>query len=126
MQRNTQTNDDVTFLFGDMEQVLTSHDVILELLIGIQKFSLTVILLLLQGADLPAKELDSLLQLLGERKRKLEQEEADSNMEILLDFLHRVWQRKQDELHEVNFGFEDLFSNVYLRGHSWRDFYSEH
>ena len=90
-----------------------NDDVILELLIGTEKFFLTVILLSLQGGDLPAKELDSLLQLLGEKKRKLEQEEADSNMEILLDFLHRVWQRKQDELHEVNFGSKTC-SQMYI------------
>jgi len=47
MQRNTQMNDDVTFVFGDMDQLLPSHDVILELLIGIQNFFLTVILLFL-------------------------------------------------------------------------------
>ena len=56
-----------------------NDDVILELLIGIQKFFLTVILLLLQGADLPAKELDSLLQLLGEKKRKDEHEQEFPN-----------------------------------------------
>ena len=47
------------------------------------------------------KELDSLLQLIGERKRKLEQEEAESNMDVLLDFLHLSRQRKQEELQEV-------------------------
>lgn len=71
---------------------------------------------------MPAKELDALLQLLGERKRKLEQEEADSNMEILVDFLHCVWQRKQDELHEVKFRLKNSFSNVCVWGHSSRDF----
>jgi E3 ubiquitin-protein ligase RFWD2 len=55
----------------------------------------------LQGAELPMKELDSLLHLLGERKRKLEQEEAESNMDVLLDFLHLSRQRKQEELQEV-------------------------
>ena len=57
--------------------------------------------MILKGADLPAKELDTLLLLLGEKKRKLEEEESESNMEILLEFLHRSRQRKQEELHEV-------------------------
>jgi len=48
------------------------------------------------------KELDSLLRLLGERKRKLEQEEAESNMEVLLDFLQLSRQMKHEELKEVN------------------------
>jgi hypothetical protein len=47
------------------------------------------------------KELDSLLSLLGEKKRKAEQEEAETNMEILLDFLQRLQQQKQEELKEV-------------------------
>ena len=47
------------------------------------------------------KELDSLLSLLGEKKRKAEQEEAETNMEILLDFLQRLQQQKHEELKEV-------------------------
>jgi E3 ubiquitin-protein ligase RFWD2 len=54
----------------------------------------------MKGAELPMKELDSLLRLLGERKQKLEQEEAESNMEVLLDFLQLSRQRKHDELKE--------------------------
>lgn len=57
--------------------------------------------MIFKGADLPAKELDTLLLLLGEKKRKLEEEELESNMEILLEFLHRSRQRKQEALHEV-------------------------
>lgn len=48
--------------------------------------------------DLPVKELDSLMRLLSEKKRKAEQEEAETNMEILLEFLHRSRQQKQEEL----------------------------
>lgn len=55
----------------------------------------------LQGVNLPVKELDSLLQLLADKKRKAEQEEAEANMEILLDFLLRSWQQKQEVLHKV-------------------------
>jgi E3 ubiquitin-protein ligase RFWD2 len=58
-------------------------------------------LALQQGVNLPVKELDSLLQLLADKKRKAEQEEAEANMEILLDFLLRSWQQKQEVLHKV-------------------------
>ncbi|GLJ12981.1 hypothetical protein SUGI_0202070 [Cryptomeria japonica] len=54
-----------------------------------------------QGAEVSVKELDCLLTLLAEKKRKMEQEEAETNMEILLDFLQRLKQHKQEELNEV-------------------------
>eukprot|EP00897_Mesotaenium_endlicherianum_P000574 jgi/Mesen1/10517/ME000083S10023 len=58
-------------------------------------------LALQQGAEVSVKELDSLLILLAEKKRKAKQEEAEVNMEILLDFLHRSRQQKQEELNEL-------------------------
>lgn len=56
---------------------------------------------------MPANELDSLLLLLNERKQKLEREEAESNIEILLDFLHHSQSQKQEKLQEV---YPTLFS----------------
>lgn len=47
------------------------------------------------------KELDTLLSLLAEKKRKMEQEEAERNMQILLDFLQCLRKQKVDELKEV-------------------------
>jgi len=47
------------------------------------------------------KELDSLLVLLSEKRRKAEQEEAEMNMDILLDFLHRSRQHKLSELEQL-------------------------
>lgn len=47
------------------------------------------------------KELDSLLSMLSEKKRKLEQEEAERNMQIMLDFLQMLRKRKADELNEA-------------------------
>lgn len=47
------------------------------------------------------KELDGLLCLLAEKKRKMEQEEAETNMQILLDFLHCLRKQKIEELNEV-------------------------
>ncbi|KAJ7562876.1 hypothetical protein O6H91_03G087500 [Diphasiastrum complanatum] len=54
-----------------------------------------------QGADVSVKELDSLLNLLAERKRKAELEEAEANMEILYEFLRKSSQQKQEELKEI-------------------------
>ncbi|XP_009614766.1 E3 ubiquitin-protein ligase COP1-like isoform X1 [Nicotiana tomentosiformis] len=54
-----------------------------------------------QGCDVSIKELDALLSMLSERKRKLEQEEAERNMQILLDFLQMLRKQKVDELNEV-------------------------
>mgnify|MGYP004710740967 CR=1 FL=1 len=54
-----------------------------------------------QGGEVSINELDTLLTLLAEKKRKLEQEEAERNMQILLDFLHILRKQKVDELNEV-------------------------
>ncbi|CAA2981398.1 E3 ubiquitin- ligase COP1-like [Olea europaea subsp. europaea] len=47
------------------------------------------------------KELDSLLSFLAEKKRKMEQEETERNMQILLEFLHSLKKQKVNELNEV-------------------------
>ncbi|KAF5944227.1 hypothetical protein HYC85_018304 [Camellia sinensis] len=54
-----------------------------------------------KGCDVSVKELDSLLTLLEEKKRKIEQEEAETNMQILLDFLHCLRKQKLEELNEI-------------------------
>ncbi|GMP73325.1 hypothetical protein CsSME_00031111 [Camellia sinensis var. sinensis] len=54
-----------------------------------------------QGCDVSVKELDSLLTLLEEKKRKIEQEEAETNVQILLDFLHCLRKQKLEELNEI-------------------------
>ncbi|KAJ4730116.1 E3 ubiquitin-protein ligase COP1 [Melia azedarach] len=54
-----------------------------------------------QGCEVSIKELDNLMSLLAEKKRKMEQEEAERNMQILLDFLHCLRKQKVDELNEV-------------------------
>lgn len=48
-----------------------------------------------------AKELESLLSLLSEKKKKMELEEAEANMQILFEFLQCLRKQKLDELHEV-------------------------
>ncbi|XP_059661141.1 E3 ubiquitin-protein ligase COP1 isoform X2 [Cornus florida] len=54
-----------------------------------------------QGCEVSVKELDILLSLLAEKKRKLEQEEAERNMKILLDFLNCLRKQKVRELNEI-------------------------
>ncbi|KAH9749725.1 E3 ubiquitin-protein ligase COP1 [Citrus sinensis] len=57
-------------------------------------------LALQQGCEVSVKELDGLLSLLVAKKRKLEQEEAETNMQILLNFLHCLRKQKLEELNE--------------------------
>lgn len=47
------------------------------------------------------KELESLLFLLMEKKRKMEQEEAETNLQILLEFLQCLRKQKVEEFNEV-------------------------
>lgn len=47
------------------------------------------------------KELDGLLSLLADKKRKMEQEEAETKLQILLDFLHCLRKQKFEEMNEV-------------------------
>ncbi|KAM6572561.1 E3 ubiquitin-protein ligase COP1 isoform X1 [Cannabis sativa] len=54
-----------------------------------------------QGCEVSIKELEVLLALLADKKRKMEQEEAERNMQILLDFLSVLRKQKVDELNEV-------------------------
>ncbi|XP_057522888.1 E3 ubiquitin-protein ligase COP1-like isoform X1 [Amaranthus tricolor] len=56
---------------------------------------------LLQGCEVSLKEVDTLISLLSEKKRKMEQEEAERNMQILLDFLYCLRKQKVDELSEI-------------------------
>ncbi|KAL8151015.1 hypothetical protein V2J09_020823 [Rumex salicifolius] len=54
-----------------------------------------------QGCEVSVKELDTIMALLVEKKRKMEQEEAERNLQILLDFLHCLRKQKVDELSEI-------------------------
>ncbi|XP_056693377.1 E3 ubiquitin-protein ligase COP1 isoform X3 [Spinacia oleracea] len=54
-----------------------------------------------QGCEVSVKEVDTLMSLLAEKKKKMEQEEAERNMQILLDFLHCLRKQKVDELNEI-------------------------
>lgn len=42
-----------------------------------------------------------MLSFLTEKKRKMEQEEAERNMQVLLDFLNCIRKQRMEELREV-------------------------
>ncbi|KAM7274895.1 hypothetical protein ACFE04_016761 [Oxalis oulophora] len=54
-----------------------------------------------QGCDISIKDIDNLLSLLADKKRKMEQEEAERNMQILLQFLHCLRKQKLHDLHQL-------------------------
>lgn len=54
-----------------------------------------------QGCEVSVKEVDTIMSVLAEKKKKMEQEEAERNMQILLDFLHCLRKQKVDELSEI-------------------------
>ncbi|KAL0001600.1 hypothetical protein SO802_015381 [Lithocarpus litseifolius] len=65
-----------------------------------------------QGCEVSIKELDTLLLLLTEKKRKMEQEEAERNMQILMTFLHCLRKQKVDELNEVQTDLQFIKEDV--------------
>ncbi|XP_057961632.1 E3 ubiquitin-protein ligase COP1-like isoform X1 [Malania oleifera] len=54
-----------------------------------------------QGCEVLVKELDGLLSLLTDKKKKMEQEEAEANLQILHEFLRGLRKQKLEELHEI-------------------------
>lgn len=70
---------------------------------------------LYQGCDMSIKELDELVTLLAEKKRKMEQEEAETNMQILLGFLYCLRKQKLEELNEVSFTSIVVFVSCLLK-----------
>ncbi|KAK4344175.1 hypothetical protein RND71_037269 [Anisodus tanguticus] len=67
-----------------------------------------------QGCEVSIKELDTLLSMLSEKKRKLEQEEAERNMQILLDFLQMLRKQKVDGLNEVQNDLQYIKEDINL------------
>lgn len=56
-----------------------------------------------QGCEVSVKDLDSLLSLLVEKKKTMERDEAETNMQIMLEFLHTLRKRKLEELKQVHY-----------------------
>ncbi|XWS31010.1 hypothetical protein CRYUN_Cryun23aG0040500 [Craigia yunnanensis] len=68
-----------------------------------------------QDYEVSVKELDNLLYLLAE-KGKMEQEEAERNMQILLDFLHYLRKQKVGELNEVQTDLQFIKEDIFMPG----------
>ncbi|PON41651.1 Guanine nucleotide-binding protein, beta subunit [Parasponia andersonii] len=68
--------------------------------------------MLRQGCEVSIKELDILLALLAKKKRKMEQEEAERNMQILLDFLNCLRKQKVEELNEVQMDLQFIKEDI--------------
>ncbi|KAL3820769.1 hypothetical protein ACJIZ3_006674 [Penstemon smallii] len=66
-----------------------------------------------QGCEASVKELESLLSLLVEKKSKMEQEEAETNLQILHDFLQSLKTKKLDELNEIQSDLQYLKEDIH-------------
>ncbi|KAM3283421.1 E3 ubiquitin-protein ligase COP1 isoform X1 [Capsicum chacoense] len=66
-----------------------------------------------QGCEVSVKELDSLLTLLIDKKRKMEQEESETNLQILLEFLQCLKKQKIDELNEIQNDLQYIKEDIY-------------
>ncbi|KAK4485043.1 hypothetical protein RD792_007651 [Penstemon davidsonii] len=66
-----------------------------------------------QGYEVSVKELESLLSLLVEKKSKMEQEEAETNLQILHDFLQSLKKKKLDELNEIQSDLQYLKEDIH-------------
>lgn len=75
------------------------------------------------GYEVPVKELDSLLSLLSEKKRRMEQEEAETNMKVLLDFLHCLRKQKVEELTELQTDIQYIKEDINLVERQRMDLY---
>ncbi|KAJ8761150.1 hypothetical protein K2173_001206 [Erythroxylum novogranatense] len=65
-----------------------------------------------QGCEVSFKELDGLLSVLADKKRKMEQEEAETNIQILLQFLHCVRKQKLEELKEIQTDLQYISEDI--------------
>ncbi|KAL4585386.1 hypothetical protein LXL04_010005 [Taraxacum kok-saghyz] len=54
-----------------------------------------------QGCDVSIKDLDSLIGVLTDKKKIMEQEEAESNLQIMHEFLYCLRRQKLEELNEI-------------------------
>ncbi|KAG6420494.1 hypothetical protein SASPL_117025 [Salvia splendens] len=66
-----------------------------------------------QGCEASVKELESLLHVIVEKKKKMEQEEAETNMQILLDFLVFLKKKKLDELNEIQSDLQYIKQDIH-------------
>ncbi|KAL6562276.1 hypothetical protein OROGR_003283 [Orobanche gracilis] len=67
----------------------------------------------LKGCKASVKDLDSLLFLITEKKHKMEQEEAETNLRILLDFMRCLKKKKLDELNEIQTDLQYIKEDIH-------------
>lgn len=66
-----------------------------------------------QGYETSVKDLESLLHVIAEKKKKMEQEEAETNLQILLDFLVFLKKKKLDELNEIQSDLQYIKEDIH-------------
>ncbi|KAL8461497.1 hypothetical protein ACS0TY_032829 [Phlomoides rotata] len=66
-----------------------------------------------QGCEASVKDLESLMSLLSRKKSKMEQEEAETNLQILLDFMHCLRKKKLDELNEIQSDLQHIKKDIH-------------
>ncbi|XP_057764957.1 E3 ubiquitin-protein ligase COP1-like isoform X2 [Salvia miltiorrhiza] len=66
-----------------------------------------------RGCEASVKDLESLMSLLSEKKSKMEQEEAETNLQILLDFMLRLRKKKLDELNEIQSDLQYIKEDIH-------------
>ncbi|RAL49546.1 hypothetical protein DM860_012979 [Cuscuta australis] len=65
-----------------------------------------------EGCKMSAKELDSLLSILSEKKKKAELEETEANLQLLFNFMQCLRKQKFDELHEIQNDLEYIKEDI--------------
>ncbi|KAH6754915.1 Transducin/WD40 repeat-like superfamily protein [Perilla frutescens var. hirtella] len=66
-----------------------------------------------RGCEASVKDLESLMSLLSEKKSKMEQEEAETNLQILLDFMLCLRKKKLDELNEIQLDLQYIKEDIH-------------
>ncbi|KAI3466532.1 hypothetical protein Pfo_023195 [Paulownia fortunei] len=66
-----------------------------------------------EGCEASVKELESLLYLITEKKSKMEQEEAETNLQIMLEFLLFLKKKKLDELNEIQSDLQYIKEDIH-------------
>ncbi|GFP98960.1 E3 ubiquitin-protein ligase cop1 [Phtheirospermum japonicum] len=79
--------------------------------------------LLDKGCEASVKDLESLLSLISEKKRKMEQEEAETNLQILLEFMQCLKKKKDDELSEIHGDLRYIKDDILAVERRRRDLY---
>ncbi|KAF4372605.1 hypothetical protein F8388_027278 [Cannabis sativa] len=78
-----------------------------------------------QGLEVSIKDLDGLISLLTDKKNKIEQEEAETNMHIMLSFLHCLRKQKLEQLNQIHSDLHYIKEDIYAVERRRVDLYRE-